>query len=101
MERIDEEKADAQESARGGTRATRRPGAQRGQKARQPRKWSQGRYGQKPQEDYRRQAQCPMSTTATAQENVSAGIASIRTRFGHFVVGLGYGGIRYSAPVLR
>ncbi len=101
MERIDEEKADAQESACGGARPTRRPGAQRGQKARQPRKWSQGRSGQKPQEDYRRQAQCPTSTTATPHENVSAVIASIRARFGHFVIGLGYGGIRYSAPVLR
>ena len=35
------------------------------------------------------------------QGGVSAAIASIRARFGYYAIGLGYGGIRFSAPALR
>jgi hypothetical protein len=90
-----------QESARRGPRQVRRLGPQRGQTAGQPRKWPQGRSGQKPQEDNYRATQCPTPTPGTPQERVSAAIASIRARFGYRTIGLGYGGIRYYALTLR
>jgi hypothetical protein len=95
------EETKAQESARGGARPLGRAGAQRGQKARQPRKRAQGRTGQKPQEDAGRPAQRPPAAARTAQENLNAVIAAIRARFGCLAIGFGHGGIRYSAPVLR
>jgi hypothetical protein len=75
---------------------------ERGQKAGQPRKWPQGRPGQKPQEENCLAPQCSTATTGTPEEGVSVAVASIRARFGYRAIGLGYGGIRYSAPpVLR
>ena len=82
MERACEE-AKTQESPCDGARPIGRPGSERGREARQQRKRPQGRLGQKPQEDYRRQAQCSPPAAWTAQERLSEAIAAIRTRFGH------------------
>src|SRR5216684_2291100 len=91
-----------QESSRGGPRQIGWLSPERGQKAGQPRKWPQGRPGQKPQEANCRATQRPTPTAGqTPEEGVSAAVASIRARFGYRAIGLGYGGIRYSAPVLR
>ena len=92
------EEAKTEESARGGAWAAGRVGAERAQEAREPGKRPQGRLGQKPQEGYRRQAQCSPPAAWTAQERLSASIVTIRTRFGHHAVGLGDAGIRYAAP---
>jgi hypothetical protein len=51
------EKADAEESACSGARSVGRLGPQRGEAAGQQRKWSQGRLGQKSQEENRRPSQ--------------------------------------------
>jgi hypothetical protein len=91
-----------QESSRRGPRQVRRVGPERGQKAGQPRKWPQGRLGQKPQEENCLATQRATPTAGeTPKEGVSAAVASIRARFGCRAIGLGYGGIRYSAPALR
>ena len=66
------EEAKTQESARGGARPLGRPGAERGQEARQQTKRPQGRAGQKPQEDYCRPAQRATATIRTPQERMSA-----------------------------
>jgi hypothetical protein len=91
-----------QESSRRGPRQVRRLGPERGQKAGQPRKWPQGWPGQKPQEDNCLATQRPTPTAGkTPQEGVSAAVAWIRARFGCRAIGLGVGGIRYSAHALR
>ena len=95
------EEAKTEESARGGAWTAGRPGAERAQEARQPGKWPQGWLGQKPQEGYRRQAQCSPPAAGTSEERLSASIATIRTRFGHRAIGLGDAGIRYAAPSMR
>ena len=101
MERAGEE-ANAQESTRGGARSLGRPGAERGQKVGEPRKWPQGRVGQKPQEENCRPAKRPPPAAGeAAEEGVKAVIALIRARFGRRAIGLGYGGIRYLAGALR
>ena len=101
MERAREE-ANTQESARGGARPLGRLSSELGQKAGQPRKWSQGRPGQKPQEENCRPAKRPAPAAGAApQGGVSAVIASIRARLGYRAIGLGYGGIRFSARALR
>jgi hypothetical protein len=101
MERACEE-ANTQESARGGPRPLGGLSSERGQKAGEPRKWSQGRPGQKPQEENCRPAKCPAPAAGAApQGRVSAVIASIRARFGYRAIGLGYGGIRFSTRALR
>jgi hypothetical protein len=89
------EETKMEECARGGARQVGWLGAQRGQEARQQTKRPQGRSGQKPQEDSRRQAQRSTATARTPQEKVSAAITSIRARFGKHAIGLGYRGIRY------
>jgi hypothetical protein len=53
------EEANMQESARGDSRKVGRLSSERGQKAGEPRKWSQGRPGQKPQEENCRPAKTP------------------------------------------
>ena len=93
------EEAQAQESARRGAWTVWWAGVQRGQKARQQAEWSQGRSGQKPQKDVGREAQCSTSTAWTAEESLTAVIATICARFGRKAIGFGKGGIRYSAPV--
>jgi hypothetical protein len=88
--------------SRRGPRQVRRIGPERGQKAGQPRKWPQGRPGQKPQEENCRATQRPTPTAGeTWEQGVSAAVASIRARFGYRAIGLGCGGIRYSARALR
>ncbi len=93
MERIDEEAT--QESSRGGSWQVRWAGAQRGQAACQPRKWPQGRPGQKPQEENRSAAQRPASSARPPEEIIETVIASIRARFGDWAIGLGDHGIRF------
>ena len=95
------EEAKTEESARGGAWTAGRPRTERTQEARQPGKRPQGRLGQKPQEDYRRQAQCSPPAAWTTQERLTSSIAIIRTRFGHQAIGLGDAGIRYTALGLR
>ncbi len=91
-----------QESSRRGPRQVRWVSPERGQKAGQPRKWPQGRPGQKPQEENCLTTQLPTPTAGeTPEEGVSTAVASIRARFGYRAIGRGYGGIRYSAPALR
>ena len=95
------EEATSEESARGGARPLGRLSSERGQKAGEPRKWSQGRPGQKPEEENCRPAKRPAPAAGAApQGGVSAVIASIRARFGSRAIGWGYGGIRFSARVL-
>ena len=96
MERACEE-ANTQESSRRGARPLGRLSSERGQKAGEPRQWSQGRPGQKPQEENCRPAP---AAGAAPQGGVSAVIASIRARFGYRAIGLGYGGIRFSTRAL-
>ena len=91
-----------QESSHRRSRQVRWLSPERGQKASQPRKWPQGRPGQEPQEKNCLAAQRATPTAGeTPEEGVSAAVASIRARFGYRAIGLGYGGIRYSAPALR
>jgi hypothetical protein len=91
-----------QESTRRGTWQIGWPGPERGQETGQSRKRSQRRPRQKPQEKTGRPAQRQAPTTGAApQGGVSAVIASIRARFGYRAIGLGYGGIRFSARALR
>ena len=90
-----------QESSRRSPRPVGRLGPERGQKAGQPRKWTQGRPGKKPQEENCLAAQCSTPTTGPPEKGMSAAVASIRARFGYRAIGLGYGGIRYPEPALR
>jgi hypothetical protein len=101
MEPDHEETAGAQESTRSGAWQIGRVGAQRGQTASQPRKRSQGRLGQKPQEDHRRAAQRPPTPSGSSQEALSTLIALIQARFGDMAIGLGERGIRYRAVAAR
>ena len=89
------EEANTQESTRGSAWPLGRPSLQRGQEAREQTKRPQGWPGQKPQEDYCRQAQRSTATARTPQEKVSVAIASIHARFGQCAIGLGCRGIRY------
>lgn len=99
MERGDEETT--KESARGGAGAAGRIGAERGQAARQSRKWPQGRPGEKPQETYRGAPQRPASAPRPRQEVIEILIAAIRARFGPRAIALGNAGIRHTAAALR
>src|SRR5437660_793082 len=85
----------AQESSHGSSRQTGRLSAQRGQTPCQPGKWSQGWLGQKPQEENCRPSQRG-ATAARPQEVIEIVIASICSRFGAGVIGLGDGGIRFA-----
>jgi hypothetical protein len=89
------------ESSRGGPWQVRRFSPERGQEAGQPRKRPQGRPGQKPQETSCCPPQRQTPTTRTPKERLVAAVAAIRSRFGYGAIGLGCGGIRYSAVVLR
>jgi hypothetical protein len=84
------------ESARGGAWAAGRIGVQRGQAACEPRKWPQGRPGQKPEETYRIAAQRTASAPRSQQEIIEIVIAAIRARFGPQAIALGNAGIRYA-----
>src|SRR5260370_41445961 len=96
MERGHEE-AKTQESPRRGSWQVGWAGAQRGQAAGQPRKWPQGRLGQKPQEENRRPPQRAASAPRSPQKLIETVIASICLRFGDSAIGLGVRGIRFVA----
>jgi hypothetical protein len=93
MERGHEE-TKTQESSRGGSWQVGWVGAQRGQAAGKSRKWTQGRVGQKPQEESRSAAQRPAASARSPEEIIEIVIALIRTRFGDGAIGLGDHGIR-------
>jgi hypothetical protein len=93
MERGYEEKK-TQESARGGAWPAGRFGTQRGQAARQPRKWPQGWSGQKPQEEDCRTSKCAAPAPRSKKEVIETVIALIRARFGETSIGLGERGFR-------
>jgi hypothetical protein len=92
MERGHEE-TNTQEPSRRGSWQVRWAGAQRRQAAGQPRKWPQGRLGQKPQEENRGPAQHAASAPWASEELIETVIASIHARFGEFAIGLGECGI--------
>ena len=94
MERADEDAT--QESSRSCPWQARRIGAQRGQAAGELRKWPQGRFGQKPQENCCRPAVCAASAP-WPQEVIEIVIASVRARFGDGAIGLGDNGIRFTS----
>jgi hypothetical protein len=94
MERNYEE-TNTQESSRRGSWQAGRASAQRGQAKCQSRKWPQGRPGQKPQEENRGPAQRAATSTRSPEELIETVIASIRTRFGDWAIGLGDHGIRF------
>ena len=94
MERGHEE-TKAQESSRSSSWQVGWVGTQRGQTAGQSRKWTQGRLGQKPQEENRSPAQRQASSARSPEEIIETVIASIRARFGYGAIGLGDHGIRF------
>ena len=94
MERAGEE-AKTEKSPRGSARQTGRPGPQRGQTERQPRKRPQGWSGQKPQKENCRAPQRAASAP-WPQEIIEIVIVSIRARFGDGIIGLGDRGIRFA-----
>jgi hypothetical protein len=94
MERSHEE-TKTQESSRSGSWQAGWAGPQRGQAAGQPQKWSQGRPGQKPQEENRGPAQRTAPSTRSSQELIETVIVSVRARFGDYAIGLGDHGIRF------
>jgi hypothetical protein len=93
------DKAKTEESACGGARSVGWLGPQQGQKARQQRERTQGRTGQKPQENFGRPAQCTPAT-AWMSQRLNLLIEVIRARFGDCAIGRGNSGIRYSSPSL-
>jgi len=95
------EKAKTEESARGGAGPIGWLGTERGQEARQPTKRSQGWSGQKPQENHCGAAQRAPATAWTPQKGLSVLVEKICARFGDCTIGLGTGGIRYSASAIR
>jgi hypothetical protein len=94
MERVDEE-TERQESSCRGFGQVGWARAQRGQAAGQQRKWTQGRFGQKPQEENRRPSQRATSAPRSPEKLLEVVIASICARFGDFAIGRGDCGIRY------
>jgi uncharacterized membrane protein YebE (DUF533 family) len=92
----EDEAGQTQESARGGARTVGRLGPQRGQAYRQSRQWSQGRAGQKPQEDVGCAAQRAAAATRAREEVIDTLIAASRARFGDAAIGLGAHGIRFA-----
>jgi len=99
MERSSGEKEKTEESACGGAGPIGWLGPQQGQEARQQRERTQGRFGQKPQENFGCQAQCTPATAWTPQR-LNLLIEVIRARFGDYAIGRGNSGIRYSSSSL-
>src|SRR5260370_33636615 len=79
MEQGYEEEA-TQQSARDGAWPTRWIGVQRGQAARQSRKWPQGRLGQEPQEAPSRPPQRAASPARPQKEIIESETAATRAR---------------------
>ena len=83
------------ESACGRAWPAGRPGVQRGQTARQSRKWPQRWPDQKSQENSRRAPERATAAARSQQEAIQIIIASICNKFGAMVIGLGEDGIRF------
>jgi hypothetical protein len=98
MERIDGDQ-EAQESPRCSAWKVRRAGAQRGQATGKSRKRTQGRVGQKSQEETCGPAQRAATSAWAAKARVESVIALVRARFGDLTIGLGDRGIRYQNPL--
>jgi hypothetical protein len=94
MERMDEE-TKRQESSRGSFGQVGGARPERGQTGSQPRKWPQGRFGQKPQEENRCSAQRATPTSRSPEKLIEILIASICSRFGDSAIGRGDCGIRF------
>jgi hypothetical protein len=94
MERVDEE-TERQESSRGSFGQVRWARPQRGQTAGQHGKWTQGRFGQKPQEENCRPSQRATSAPRSPEKLIEIVIASICARFGDSAIGRGDCGIRF------
>jgi hypothetical protein len=95
MERVDE-KAKSEESSCGGAGPIGWARPQRGQAAGQQRKWPQGRFGQKPQEEDRCASQRTTPAPRSSPEKlIEIVIASICARFGDCAIGRGDCGIRF------
>jgi hypothetical protein len=94
MERVNE-KAKTEQSACSGPRQVRRARPQRGKAAGQQRKWPQGRFGEKPQEEDRRPAQRTTSAPRSPEKLIEIVIAAICARFGDCAIGRGSSGIRF------
>jgi len=94
------EQTEKEESSRSGARSAWRIGLQRSQEASEQRKWSQGRVGQKPEENLGGEAQCTPAKTWTPQ-GLSLLVEAICARFGDYAIGRGNSGIRYSAAPIR
>jgi len=92
---LNHEETETQESSRRGSWQAGWPGPQRGQAESQPRKWPQGRPGQKSEEENCGTAQRASSSTRSPQELIETVIASICARFGDCAIGLGDHGIRF------
>ena len=94
------EQAEKKESPRSGARSAGRFGSERSQEAIEQRKWTQGRVGQKPQENLGRETQCA-SAKAWTPQRLNLLVEAICARFGDYAIGRGNRGIRYSAPAMR
>jgi hypothetical protein len=88
------EKAEKEESSRSGARSAGRSGSERSQETGQQRKWTQGRSGQKPQENLGRETQCA-SAKAWSPQRLNLLIEAIRARFGECAIGRGDCGIHF------
>jgi hypothetical protein len=94
MGQMDEETKGQESSCRGfGQVGWARP--QQSQAAGEQRKWPQGRFGQKPQEENRRPSQRATSATRSPEKLIEIVIASICARFGDSAIGRGDCGIRF------
>ena len=94
------EQTEKEESSRSGARSAGRIGLQRSQETGEQRKWTQGRSGQKPQENLGREAQCA-SAKAWTPQRLNLLVEIICARFGDYAIGRGNREIRYSAPAMR
>jgi hypothetical protein len=88
-------KKQKQESSCGGSGQIRWARSQRSQTAGQQGKWSQGRFGQKPEEEDRRPSQRATSAPRSPEKLIEIVIASICARFGNCAIGWGDRGIRF------
>ena len=94
------EQTTKEEPSRSSARSAGRSGSERSQEASEQRKWTQGRVGQKPQENFGRETQCAPAKTWTPQR-LNLLVEAICARFGDYAIGRGHSGIRYSASAMR
>ena len=88
------EQTEKEESSRSGARSAGRIGMQRSQEASEQRKWTQGRVGQKPQENLGRETQCTPAK-AWSPQRLNLLIEAIRARFGEYAIGRGDHGAHF------